>query len=73
MENLNSFANSVMIKFVSFFKQNLTIILISLAAGIYVNGFAVTNVIFSIDEENFFTSGHFSKSWLPFDRWGRIY
>lgn len=73
MENLNSFANSVMIKFVSFFKRNLTIILISLAAGIYVNGFDITNVIFSIDEENFFASGHFSKSWLPFDRWGRIY
>lgn len=70
MENLNSFANSVMIKFVSFFKQNLTIILISLAAGIYVNGFAVTNPILSIDQELFFTSGHLGIEWLQLGRWG---
>lgn len=53
-----------------FFKKNVWALSLALLAGIYVNGFDITNVTFSIDEEFFFTSGHFGAEWLTLERWG---
>lgn len=70
LEKYDNLADRITGGISEFFKKNILVLALALLAGIYVNGFDITNVTFGIDEELFFTSGHFGKEWLTLDRWG---
>lgn len=53
-----------------FFKKNYPVILAGFLAGVYVNGFDITNTILSIDKERWWVFNDSGNLWLILERWG---
>lgn len=70
MERFDGFADTCSNAVTDFFKKNYLIILAGFLAGVYVNGFDITNTILGVDKENFWPFNESGLFWLIQERWG---
>lgn len=70
MNRYDCLADKCSIAVTLFFKNNYLVILAGFLAGIYVNGFDITNTILSIDKEFFWQFNSTGSLWLEQGRWG---
>lgn len=69
LEKYDNLADRITGGISEFFKKNILVLALALLAGIYVNGFDITNVTFGMDDQLFWTRP-LGEAQLQLDRWG---